>query len=110
MPSYAGIHWASVLQVELRGLFANAQEELLKALQARNAREEGMPAYEQLYAAVAEAQVSANKSLPALDRLLQCCRFGRSFRPQSSEVGTSPLCSGLCASLPLLRSWGERTV
>jgi hypothetical protein len=76
-----------VLQVELRGLFANAQEELLKALQARNAREEGMPAYEQLYAAVAEAQVSANrKSLPALDRLLQCCRFGRSFRPQSSEV------------------------
>jgi hypothetical protein len=45
-----------------------------------------MRSYEELYTAVAEAAPAGGKSLPAFDRLLQCCRFGRSFRPLSSEV------------------------
>ncbi|KAK3264922.1 hypothetical protein CYMTET_26366 [Cymbomonas tetramitiformis] len=79
-----GIHWASVLQVELAQLVGYTREVLLTAMVERKAGEEAVPLYEDLYKEVAEAAASG-RSLPALDRLVQACRLGLLIRPMSSE-------------------------
>ena len=57
-------------QVELAQMCGFAREELLKALQARKAGEEGVPVYEELFQLVHEEVEKGRKTPAALDRLV----------------------------------------